>query len=232
MTYHIAICDDEPAELTRLTAITRGWAAERGVISAVTCFPSAEAFLFRYEEDKSFNILLLDIEMGGLNGVELAKEIRRGNGAAQIIFVTGYMEYITDGYEVEALHYLLKPVKEEKLFSVLDRAVLKLGRAEKYMTLYLGDESVRLSLAEIRYIEVNRNYVTVHGKESFTVKTTLHTIEKELDGSFLRVGRSFIVNLKYIRRVTKTEIALSNGATVPLPRGAYDAVNRAVIERL
>ena len=232
MTYQFAICDDDGAQRDNLTHIARQWAERRGHAARVVCFPSAEAFLFQYAEDKQFDILLLDIEMGPMSGVELAKTVRAGNREAQIIFITGYMDYIADGYEVEALHYLLKPVTGAKLESVLDRAADKLKRNERALLLDLGDEQVRVPLYEIQYMEVRGKYVTVHANGDYTVRASLADLEKDLGDEFFRTGRSFIVNLKFIRRVSRTQIRLADGSAVPLPRGMYDAVNQAMIERL
>ena len=88
---------------------------------------------------------------------------------------------------------------------------------------------VRIPFYDIRYLDVHQNYVTVHSKEAYTVKRTLGDFEKELDDRFCRVGRSLIVNLKFIRRVTRTEVRLSDGTVLPLPRGAYEPLNRAII---
>ena len=232
MQCNFAICDDDSAQRDYMTQAVHKWAADHGHTLTTACFPSAEAFIFQYSDEKSYNILLLDIEMNEMSGVDLARTVRRGNKEVQIIFVTGYMEYIADGYDVEALHYLLKPVVEEKLFAVLDRAVEKLKRNERILTFDLGYESVRVPLYEIRYADVQRNYVTVHADNDYTIKTTLNDIEAQLDEYFFRAGRSYIINLKFIRRVTKTEIHLSDGVIIPLPRGQYDAIHKAMIEKL
>ena len=128
-----------------------------------------------------------------------------------------------------ALHYLMKPVKEEKLFSVLDRAVEKLSKNEKVLNFESHGEMIRVPIYQIRYADVLGNYVTVHGLSDVTVKMTLGDLEKSLDERFYRVGRSAIINLTQISRVTKTEIKLSDGTVIPLPRGAYDGINRAII---
>ena len=232
MIYRFAICDDESKELDYLRQLVKEWAHKHSFDTSITSFPSAEAFLFKYAEEKSYDILLLDIEMSNMNGVQLAKEVRVENKEVQIIFITGFMDYISDGYDVDALHYLLKPVDEEKFFSVLDRAVVKLKRNEKVLILNLGDENVRIPLYEIQFLEVQRNYVTVHGKNDYTIKSTLSELEKELDDGFFRIGRSFIINLRYVKRITKTDIYLTNETTIPLPRGIYKDINRAIIERL
>lgn len=94
-----------------IAGLVMGWAAAGDDTVAIKAFPSAEAFLFHYADAKDFDILLLDIEMGGMVGVELAREVRRDNETVQIIFITGYSDYIAAGYDVAALHYLVKPVE-------------------------------------------------------------------------------------------------------------------------
>ena len=232
MEYKIIICDDSAEDAAFLTELTSFWGKQNGHTFHIETYPSAEAFLFRYEEDKTCDILLLDVEMPGKSGVELAKEIRKTNETLQIVFVTGYSDYIAEGYEVSALHYLMKPVHEGKFFSVLDRAVSKLKSREKSILLECAGETVRVPLHEIRYMDVRQNYVTVHAREDYTVKKTLGAMEKELDNRFFRAGRSLILNLGYIRRVSKTDVYLEDGTVLQLPRGVYDALNRAIIERL
>ncbi len=229
MTYRVAICDDSVKDAEYVKTILTCWASQRQLEVRPEVFSSAESFLFRYAEDKSWDILLLDIEMGHMDGVTMAKQIRKDNEAVQIVFVTGYSDYISEGYEVAALHYLMKPVSQDKLFTVLDRALEKHKQNERCLNLEIGGEMVRIPFYEIRYLDVQLNYVTVHAKKDYTVKRTLGEFEKDLDRRFTRVGRSMILNLKYIQRVTKTEVRLSDGTVLPLPRGAYEPLNRAII---
>ncbi len=232
MNYKLAILDDRASDAAYIRTLAEAWAEKAGAQAEIRLFPSAEAFLFCYETEKDFDILLLDIEMGGMDGVTMARQVRRDNESVQIIFITGYTDYIAEGYDVQALHYLVKPVNDGKLFSVLDRAAEKLRKNERCLTLKTADGIMRVPLYEIRWIEVLANYVTVHGKEEVKVKRTLGEIEKELDENFFRIGRSFIVNLTMIRKVTRTQVHLSSGAVIPLPRAQYEALNRALIERM
>ncbi len=227
----IAICDDSAVDRDYTAGMVEAWARNRGILLILRKFPSAEAFLFQYAEEKDWDILLLDIEMGALDGVSMAKTVRKENEAVQIVFLTGYSDYIAEGYEVAALHYLMKPIKSEKLRVVLDRAAEKRKQQDRCLNLELSGEMVRLPFYEIRYLEVRQNYVTLHAKREYTVKRTLGEFEKELDQRFFRVGRSLILNLKDVRRVTRTEVRLSDGTVLPLPRGAYEPLNRAIIER-
>ncbi len=229
MAYRVAVCDDSAVDAGFVEHLVESWAASRQQDIQIQSFSSAEQFLFHYEEDKGFDVLLLDIEMGAMDGVTMAKRVRRDNEAIQIVFITGYSEYIAEGYEVAALHYLMKPVNRDKLYVVLDRALEKSKQNERCLNLELGGEMVRIPFYEIRYLDVRQNYVTVHAKEEYTVKRTLSEFEKELDQRFFRVGRGLIVNLKYIQRVTKSEAYLSEGTVLPLPRGAYEPLNRAII---
>ena len=229
MNYNISICDDSAADRGYLTDLVQTWAKKTEHTVQVFPFVSAEDFLFHYAEKSSYDILLLDIEMGAMDGVIMAKKLRQKNDNVQIIFVTGYSDYIAEGYEVAALHYLMKPIKVEKLYSVLDRAIEKLSKNEKMLTFEQHGELFRVPIYQIRYADVFGNYVTIHATEDLTLKMTLGSLEKELDSRFLRIGRSVIVNLSQISRVTRTEIRLSDGSSIPLPRGAYENVNRAII---
>ena len=228
-TYKIAICDDLATDRKYLSSLCERWSRHNCYLIQISEFTSAENFLFYYAEKKDFDILLLDIEMGAMDGVTMARKLRQDNQTIQIIFITGYADYISDGYEVDALHYLMKPIQEEKLFTVLDRAVTKLIKNEKVLNIISQGEMIRLPICQINYAEVNSNYITIHSQQTITLKMTLSELEKKLDSHFFRAGRSALVNLKKISRVTKKEIYLQDGSILPLPRGAYEKVNRAII---
>ena len=227
MTYHIALCDDDGIQREYIANLVSAWATETGAETMLVPFPSGEAYLAG--DMGQFNILLLDIEMPGMDGISLARRVRERNETAVIVFITGYAEYIAEGYDVSALHYLMKPVEKTKLFSVLDKAVHTLDKNGKLLPLELRGELVMLPLRELRYVEVQGNYVTFHGKEQYKAKMTLVEAEARLDERFCHTGRSFLVNLHYVRKVTKTEVFLATGERVPLSRGMYDTVNRALI---
>ena len=231
MNYKIAICDDCDADRQYVLRMVRHWAGAAGHTASVDCFSSAERFLFHYTGEPNYDILLLDIEMGDMDGVTLAKRLRKTNDTLQIIFITGYSDYISEGYEVAALHFLVKPVKEEKLHAVLHRAAEKLTKNEKVLTFEAAGEMIRLPIYQIRYADVQGNYVTIHGQTDVTIKMSLGELERQLDDRFYRAGRSVIVNLTQISRVTKAEIRLSDGTSLPLPRGAYNGINQAIIAR-
>ncbi|WIV11949.1 LytTR family DNA-binding domain-containing protein [Proteiniborus sp. MB09-C3] len=169
MNFHIAICDDELSSIQHIGYLVERLGEVSGHLLEIEKYPSSEAFLFQYAEDKSYDILLLDIEM---NGVELARKIRENNREVQIIFITGYMDYIIEGYDVEALHYLIKPVDENKLYRVLDKATERLKKQEKALPLLIDGEMIRIPLYEIEYISVDQNYTTIHAENNYTINST------------------------------------------------------------
>ena len=232
MNYKIVICDDCPADSSYVSAFVREWAELNGHEIEMTLFDSAEKFLSFYEEGGRSDLLLLDIEMPGMDGVTLARKLRKYNETMQIVFVTGYSDYISEGYDVSALHYLMKPVKKEKLHEVLSRAADRIQKNERMLTLEVSGELVRVPVHEISYLDVSQNYVTVHAKKEYTVKRALAEFDKELDERFFRAGRACIINLTMVQRVTKTEVYLTGGIAVPLPRGMDKQISRAIIERI
>ena len=231
MIYKIAVCDDCAADVEYLSLLAGDWAEGAGGQAAVKAFPSAEAFLFHYEEERDFDILLLDIEMGALNGVELARKIRQENGTVQIVFITGFPDFMAEGYEVSALHYLMKPVSREKLFQVLDRAAANLTRTEKRLKVVFDRQTDFVPLDQILYVEAQRQYVVVHtAGGSCRMKASLADTAKELDERFYRCQRSFLVNLSYVVRIKGNCVVLKNGEKIPISRGAGEEIGKAIIQ--
>ncbi len=230
MTYRIAICDDEQSQIEYLTSVVSAWSNKSGHICEIRSFPSAEAFLFAYEDDKAYDILLLDVEMRSITGVELAKRIRRENEAVQIIFVTGYADYISEGYEVDALHYLLKPVSSEKLCAVLDKATHNLDKAEKRIRITYDRQVDFVPLSQITYIEAQKQYVLIQTlTKTYRMKCSLSDMETQLDEYFYQCQRSFIINLRYVTRISGDHVTLKTGTDVPISRGMAEKIGKEII---
>lgn len=231
MDVKIAICDDEQQQVFYLKSLVLKWAHENAKEISITTFYNAEAFWFAWSEEKSFDILLLDIQMDGQNGIELARDLRNQDENISIIFITGLPEYIGDGYEVSALHYLIKPVQENKLFETLNKACNKINKEPKSILVSIGDESVRILQNNIIFVEAFAHTILIQTtNEGYEVKKSIGDIEKELDSdAFVRCHRSYIVGLKYIKRISKTDFSLDNGKTIPLSRRVYNNANKAFI---
>lgn len=229
----IAICDDEREQIDNLKEKLTVFSEARHKYFEISVFSSAEAFLFAYRECKDYDLLFLDIEMGAMNGIELAREVRKGNDAVQIVFITGYPDFIGEGYDVDALHYLLKPVRTEKLFEVCERALDALEKQPRFFLLPVGKEIVRVYEKEILYGEAQGHYMLLktQGGE-FKLRMTLPELAERLGDGFFKCSRSFLVGLGHIVRVTKTSVALDSGANLPLGKGVYDGLNTALIDYL
>ena len=226
----IAVIDDRPADRDYIAALVSRWAKDRDTAVTAVPFPSAEAFLFDYSEDKNFDILLLDIEMGAINGVELAKTVRAENDAVQMVFITGFPDFIAEGYEVSALHYLMKPVDRDKLFSVLDRAAANLEKAERRLRVTFERRTDYVPFSKILYLEAQKQYVRiVTEREEYRMKASLAETAAQLDEYFFPCQRSFIVNLRHVARILPDRVVLKNGAEVPISRGMAEKIGREII---
>ena len=230
MAYRVAIVDDSTTDAEFVQGILNNWADQRQANIQAEVFTTAESFLFRYSDDKEWDILLLDIEMGAMDGVTMAKRVRQDNEAVQIVFITGFADYISEGYEVSALHYLMKPVKQDKLFAVLDRAVAAMQKSERVILLPVGGEMLRLPVGRVQYVEAFSHTVAiVTGTDTIQVKMPISEVEKLLGEGFIRCHRSYLVGLKYIARLSKTEVILDNCKALPLSRSAAPLVHKAFI---
>lgn len=233
MKLKIAVCDDEQDQIKYLSGIVSAWASKNRHVAEIKTYSSAKSFLFDYFEEKDFDILLLDIEMPGMNGVELAKAVRKENSTIQIIFITGYYEYFSDGFDVSALHYLIKPTEGRKLIPVLDRAVSNLNYRQRAVLLTSPDGDVKVSLADICYVESENVNVSVHTTSGiYRSRISLTKFAEQLDETFIKVHRSYIVGLKYVKRISRTDITMLNGELIPISRGMYNKVHAALIKYL
>lgn len=232
MRYRIAICDDIDEDVQYLVSIVNQWAKRKTISLDIETFSSAESFLFRYEENKDYDILLLDVEMHKISGIELAKKVRFRDRHAEIIFVTSHFELFGEGYEVDALHYLVKPIAEEKLMEVLTKAVQKLSVEPPSLIIRCNGETVKLLETDIQYIESFSHYIVVHTHSTeYKLKENIYVLEEKLSCDFYRTHRSYLVSLKYIRKISRKAVWLECGTEIPLARGKYDDINRAFIER-
>ena len=173
---------------------------------------------------------MLDIEMENMNGIELAKRIRKDHNRAEIIFITSHFEFVWEGYEVDALHYLTKPLSAEKLTQVLSKAADKLSVEQPSVVISCDGETLKLYESDILYAEAFLHYIVIHTKDNeYKIKEPISVFENKVSDDFYRIHRSYLVSLKYITRISRTSVTIGN-STLPLSRGKYDDINRAFIE--
>lgn len=231
----IAICDDEEAQRLLLQKYVEEWAQENRIHLETRLFTSGESFWFSWEDNNCYDLLILDIEMGKLSGMELAADIRKKDEDIPILFVTGYDSYMAQGFEVAALHYLLKPLRKEKLFTVLDkfnRGRLKKEQDEKL--LFRTEQGpLSLSVSRIWYIEARAHQCILYTEESSYI---LCASISEMVGSlcsrkeFVRCHRSYVVNVRHVSAIVKPELVLDDKRRIPVSRSAEKEVSQAFIE--
>ncbi len=228
----IALCDDEQAQRELWEKYIREWAAGRKYQIRLFSFPDGEALLEDFSR-KGFDLVLLDIQMQGMDGMYAARKIRAAGLETGILFVTGYEDYLAEGYEVEAFRYLLKPLQREKLWEALDQFLLRRRGTRRYWTVETPEGQKRVALAEILYLESFGHTCLLYTREeSFLVKKGISEVEKELEILGLcvfRTHRSYLVNLSQVTGVGRKVASLAGGREVPVSRTQYQALNRAFI---
>ena len=227
----IAICDDK-IEICRQIKefIERLEAGCRIVLYA-----SGEELLAAAD---SFDIIFLDIQMGGMDGIAVAREIRRRNVDAVLIFITGIREAVFKAFDVSAFHYLLKPVNEEKFEEVFWRAeaAIRRRRGQAPLVVRTGGRSLSLERRDILYLESRGRKVEIHRKgqpqEIIEIYANMDELERQLGEDFYRCHRGYLVNLAYVREYDRESIGLKNGEIVWLARRKYEEFVKAYMHYL
>jgi len=213
----IAVCDDEKIITQRIEDMIRKILPECNISK----YLSGNDLL---ESRSKFDIILLDIRMENMNGMETAREIRRHEEDTVIIFITGIKEYVFEAFDVSAFHYLLKPVNEEKLKEVLCRAVKEINKKREKQQLFIKtrDKSIALDINDILFMENEMRKIAVHTKrETIRFYGVMSELEKKAGDSFYRCHRGYLVNMAYIAEYDNGNIYLTNGDKVYLAREKY-----------
>ena len=222
----IGICEDNQTHSELLQAMIYEWSREQRISCSVSAFKSAEVFLFSKEDEKPFDVLLLDIQMDEMTGIDLAKKLRQQNDDVIIIFITAVRDYVFEGYNVNALNYLLKPVDKQKLFECLKNAYESMQTVQKHIII----NDTKLALKSIMYAEAQSHYISIYTHDDiYTVKKNITAFFEDLSDDFIFCHRSYIVNLNAVRQIKKEEIVLDNGVLIPISRLKYREVNEAFI---
>jgi DNA-binding LytR/AlgR family response regulator len=230
MEIKIAICDDKAEQAQYIKFIAGKWAKNNRAQIQADMFESSENLKCALAENKKYDIILLDIQMGGQSGIDLARELRSSNNKTVIIFITALTDYLQEGYDVSAFHYIVKPIKEDKFFEVLDRAYQHITEPKRHLIVNSGGKDHMILFDDIICIEAIRNYVTIKTADfKYEVRQNIGKIEEELDNSFFKCQRSYIVMLKHIKHISKTEVLLNTGELISLGRNIYKDLYKAFI---
>ena len=220
MTVRIAVVEDEKKEFERLREMIETFASEnRGMDFEFSYFPSGHSFLSQYRTQ--WNLIFLDIQMPGLNGMDLSKAIREKDRKVMLVFITNMAQYAIEGYDVQAYDFILKPLDYASFSMKFERICnsLKHNFSEAYIYLAFGGVKRQVKVSEITYIEVINHNLVVHLYDGeYRIRGTMTDMEKRLSQyHFMRCNACYLVNLKYVRElrgdyvvVDKSELRISH----------------------
>ncbi len=218
----IAICDDEAEIRERLSEMVLQFDAK----AQIHLFETGEDLLLQEMEP---DILFLDIQMPGRNGIEIAKALRKEWRNVILIFVTAIEEYVYEAFDVGAFHYLLKPIREEKFEEVLGKAVKQRleglangqNKEEKYLMIHNGKIHCKVKVDDIVYAEVFNRKIVLHKiNETIEYYGTMSDLEKSVGDTFFRPHRAYLINFKYVEKYDNANIYLETG-TVLMAKQKY-----------
>ncbi len=211
-----AICEDEPYFAQELKTMVEAYSQERDLEMEIQVFSSGEELLDLGTEP---DVVLMDIRLPGKNGMEITECLRDTGHSSQVIFITSYREYVFHAFDLDAVHYLMKPVKRDKLYMAMDKAVKRMGGGETHVIITKGSAAFQVRLRDIRYCEVFDHQLFIHTRtESFQVSGTLDAFEKRLDSRFFRCHRSYLVNMDAVREKREGQAVVTGGGKVLISR--------------
>ena len=215
----IAIVDDEKVIREQIKNLIE----KKQTGSAVDTYFSGEELL---RAGKGYDIVLLDIQMDGMNGIDTARALRQKTDDTVLIFVTGVKEYVFDAFDVGAFHYLIKPLEEMKFYSVYDRAVLEAAKKKQHgmgqLFVKTRNRNVTLDQSNILYIESRAKKVEIHTRNDIIeAYAGIGELEKQLTENFYRCHRGYLVNLAFVSEYSIDSITLNNGETIILTKEKY-----------
>lgn len=216
----IAIVENEEKEITKYLEFIKQYENETKERVEVSTFNNGFDFIENYEAD--FNCVFMDIDMPGINGLETSQKLRELDQDIIIIFVTNLPQFAIDGYKVQALDFLLKPLDYVNFKVELNKVNRFCKSTKKKKSLWINQKggNYKIPFNDIIYIEIIRHDVVIHTVESeYKFRGSLTSIEEKLDKDmFIRIGSPFIVNLAYVEGVVKGECVLQNKVRIPISR--------------
>lgn len=231
----IAVCDDDSQELERISALIDTYKRESKVPLTYKTFRSATE-LISSMGSSDYDILLLDILMPGINGMQAAHEIRAFDAGVKIAFLTSSPEFAVESYAVKAYDYILKPVSKDKLFSILDAVIAEELKPLEGLTIKTQSGVARILFSRLAFVEIMNRKLYFHLADGSVreVSASLASFEEELlaRAEFVKVHRSYIVNLWQVGELRSKELITHAGKTVPISRLLYGKVREAYMRHL
>ena len=226
---NIAVCDDESKILEEITAfIEKEFPANR-----VKAFANGEAFLsaVRADPDAEPDLLLIDIDMPGMTGMEVAAALTSQKARTLIVFVTAHDELVYDSFKYHPFAFVRKKYLQEELRNVLQDCRKEIESRNKSFVFQNGSQLVNLAQNEILYFEGQANYLAIHTQAGdYRMRSTMTAVEKELETSgFLRIHKGFLVNLEHVKILKTENLELDNGELLPIGKSYSEAAKKSIL---
>ncbi len=222
----VAVCDDEEIFQEQIRNLIDKIYNSMDVI--VDVFSEGKQLLERFDANP-YDVIFLDIEMPSMDGITLAKKLRQRSENIFIVFLTSHVEYALEGYEVNALRYLTKPIREDKLREVL-KYVMDKNTAKRQLMIKSEGEELRLNVADVLYFEAQNQYVMIYLRgEEHLVRANMGDFEEQLrEDGFFRIHRGYLISLAKVKKIVKSEVIMENGASLPVSRSNLKSLKESL----
>ena len=231
--FKVAICDDEMTSLIINKALTEQILEEEHIEYEITTFEDMPSMIRGVlDENADFDLLLSDILAVGMNGIEAAEEIRRLGDKLPIVFISSTADYALDGYRVNALRYIQKPVQIDKLKeAILEARASSLSKANEYLSFQVADRFYKVNLDDIIYLEsMGRDTHVVTKTETICVHAKFSDMEEKVPSNrFIRCYRSYIINLSEVKDIARYRFLTKGGIEIPISQLQYTDVKKDFI---
>lgn len=230
----IAVCDDEIVFAERMKTIINTYCMEKQIPYEIDLYQSGREFIADNIKMLGYQIVFLDINMEEIDGLETAKELRKMCKDTYVIFVTAFINYTLEGYKVDAIRYLLKTGEnfEQSVYEALNAVFQKMRYTPIIRKFCFQEGNKNIALEKILYIESVLHKLTFHIFEediiSYTMYDTLNNIAGMFNKDFVRIHQSYLINLRFVRKIDGRDLILSNDISLPIARSKLKEVRNRV----
>lgn len=232
----IGICDDVIEQLQLQEEILRNITHQLCLNAEVGCFQSGEDLLCEIEQKGSMDIILLDIEMGGINGVETARMIREKDSRVILIFISFYDQYCKEMISVQPFAFIDKPVSEKQLEAVMKRALKVLGEKEQIFEYTYKKVPRKILIRKIRYFESDKREINIYSTDGiYSFYKKLDEVEmqiEKMDVKFLRISKSYLVNMNYVKEFRYEKVVMDDGKELRIGPTYKDKIRKSYLEMM
>lgn len=226
----IALCDDEDLFLDKYEKLVNEFFHNKLMNFEILKFKNSESLLFHLEDNPyRFQIIILDVMMPRINGLEAADKIRKFNPDVNIIFLTSTPDFVFEAFDLKPINYLIKEKNDKKLLNILDELIEKNNSvvSKDNFVFYSKNNMITVPNSEITFFEVFHRIITIHriNEPKYEFYCSIKELEKTIDKNrFIKIYRSYIVNMQYIKRINNKEVELKNGIILPISRNLYNDI--------